>query len=179
MKQILKKTDKAIITKNPVKKSYDNEDCFLYAQIEHVRTEADRQMEVYKVRTDLAKYINFKRVVYTEVEPVVDTTTEPTETIEPVIPIAPEVTSTIISEDKLTWVEQLQDWAIQEIPFNKILEFDAVLDAVIPTDLDRITRNALELKTMFLMQRQNDAPWGVEANEWRISNEDDLIKLQE
>lgn len=138
MKQTINKTDIAIITTEPVDRSFNNEASFLHAVVKLVKDDEANQIKTYKVRTDLVKYAE-------------DT-------------------------QELTWLEQKQDWNLQTFSYAQIDEFAEILAPSIPDGLTRTQRDAAELQLMFLKKRQQDAPWGIDGDKWKLRNDSDLTR---
>lgn len=138
----------AIITKEKVDTTFENEPAYLHAEILPVFDDPINEKRRYKVRTDM---VGYKDVVVGQDENDDD-----------------------IIEQHLTWLETKQDWSAQELTYAEINVFATQLEPMIPEGLSKIERDILELKTMFLLKRQEDAPWGVAPDKWRIRTEEDL-----
>ena len=161
MQHTLKTTDIAILTTETVEKTFDNKDAFLYSTVEQVKDDADNKKRTYKVRTDLVGYIDIQvQALNEDGTPKLD------------------AGSNFVFEPKeqLIWLEQKQDWSITVFTYAEIDGFSEQIAALIPDELPRTQRDLLELQTVFLMQRKNDAPWGISADKWRLRTNDDLIK---
>ena len=162
MKQEILNSDIAIITKTAVMKTFDNRDAYLNAIIVPVKDDPITKVRTYKVRTDLAVYRTVKVAV-------LDSDGSPTFDDD----------GAAITEDKqqLTNVEQKQDWSLQIITYAEIDAFAAVVANSIPDGLTKTEIEVLQLKLVFLTERQKNAPWGVSSDKWRLRTEADLLKL--
>ena len=148
-------TDIAIITKDAVATTYKNQEAHLHAVIVPVSDDPTAKVRLYKVRTDLA--------VYVPVEvPILDADGNPTGDTDP--------------KQQLTIVEQRQDWSPQRISYAEIDAFAAAVAAAIPSGLTKTETELLQLALVFKMERQKIAPWGVDADQWRLRTDNDLIR---
>ena len=148
-------TDIAIITKDAVAITYNNQDAHLYAVIVPVGDDPTAKVRLYKVRTDLAVYVPIE-------VPVLDDESNPTGDTE--------------TKQQLTIVEQRQDWSPQRISYAEIDVFSTAVASKIPAGLTKTERELLELKLVFLAERKKNKPYGVAASKWRLATENDLIK---
>mgnify|MGYP000495313142 CR=1 FL=1 len=145
--------DVAIITTEAVGKTYENQNAFLQGIIKIVKDDEQAEIRTYKVRTDLVGYQNVEVPESGEDDQQASTPTQ-----------------------KLVWLEQKQDWSLQTFKYAEIDSFMEQLSSLIPSNLPRTQRDKAELATMFLIQRQSDAPWGIPAEKWRIRTAADLLK---
>lgn len=150
MKNTIQKNDIALITTERVVKSFDNEDAYLHAVIVPLTDDPIKKIRTYKVRTDL--------VGYKEVQ-VFDADINDYQT-----------------KQELTFLEQKQDWSLQKFTYAQIDAFSSSVASLIPEGLTRTQQSKAELEIIFLQQRQNDAPWGIAADNWKIRTVDDLLK---
>lgn len=150
---IPKHTDIAIITKDTVLKTFDNQDAHLHAVIEPISDDPQQQVRTYKVRTDLAVY---KDIEVTTLDADGNPTTE--------------------TKQQLTLVEQKQDWSLQRITYAEIDAFAVAVASQIPSGLSKTEVDLLQLKLVFLAQRKQKKMWGVATTQWRLRTDDDLIK---
>lgn len=155
------KTDIAIITTEPVEKTFNNEDAYLHCVIKVVGDNEVDKIRTYKVRTDLVAYKDARVFLLDKQGEVVfkDNGEPETET-----------------KKQLTWLEQKQDWALQTFTYQQIDTFIEMIASSIPKNLTRTQRDIFELQTIFLLKRQEEQPWGIPANKWRIRLESDLIQ---
>ena len=148
-------TDIAIITKDAVAKTFNNEDAYLHAVIVPIEDNPTSKIRRYKVRTDLA--------VYKPIEvPVLDDDSNETSETE--------------TKQQLTVVEQRQDWSEQRISYSEIDAFAAAISDQMPEGLTKTETELLQLALVFKMERQKRKPWGVAATQWRLRTDNDLIK---
>ena len=147
-------TDIAIITKDAVATTYKNQKAHLHAVIVPVGDDPTAKVRLYKVRTDLAVYVPIE-------VPVLDADDNPTGEME--------------TKQQLTIVEQRQDWSEQRISYAEIDAFAAAVADAIPSGLTKTEIELLQLALVFKMERQNTAPWGVDASQWRLRTPADLL----
>lgn len=155
MKNHIKETDLAIITTEPLSRSFANEDVYMHAVIELVADNNHAKTRKYRVRTDFALY-------------------------KPVVRYSENEAGELVEQNvfALTIVEQKQDWATIVFSYDEINAFADQISAEIPESLSRIDRDTLELKTMFLKLRQESMAWGVAPEKWKIRTTEDLIKTE-
>lgn len=149
----LKETDLAIITNEPVAKTFDNEPAYLHATIEPVDDSIHFKTRKYRVRTDLAIY---KKQLRYELNEAGDL-------------IGKEVFV-------LTATEQRQDWSYLVFSYAEIDAFASELAGVMPAGLSKTERDSFELASVFLKLRKESLAWGVASESWRLRNENDLLK---
>ena len=154
-------TNVALITTEPVEKTFQNQDAYLYAQIELVKDDNHNQIRVYRVRTDLAVYENFNEYQYDNVtgEILLDTNGTPL----------------VVVKQRLTWLETKQDWYTLEITYSEVDAFASSIANIIPAGLTKTQQEMFELNTIFLLQRQQQQPWGIDPNKWRIATPSDIL----
>ena len=160
MKHTLKSSDIAIITTQPVEKTFNNEDAFLYSTAEQVKDDADNKTRTYKTRTDLVGYTDVEVQLFNE-----DGTPK----------LDADSNAVFETKEQLIWLEQKQDWSITVFTYAEIDGFSEEIAALIPDELTRTQRDLLELQTVFLMRRKNDSPWGIAADKWRLRTNSDLL----
>jgi len=156
-----KKTDIALITNETVEKTFNNEDAYLYAIIRLKKDDEHNKQKTYQIRTDLA---NYKEVTYLEIDENNETAVD--ENNNPLT----------VTKNHLTWLETKQDWYDMTVTYSEIDAFAQSIESTIPNDLSKTEREILQLKTIFLMQRQQLEPWGIDANQWRKVTPEDYIK---
>ena len=155
-------TDIALITTEAVEKTFENQDAYLYAQIELVKDDNHANLRTYKIRTDLATYQDYKEFQFDEAtgEAILDA----------------QGNQTFITKQKLSWLETRQNWYRLDVSYDEIDAFAASIATIIPQGLTKTQREQFELNTIFLLQRQQQQPWGIDPNKWKIVVTSDLIR---
>ncbi|MDB0601062.1 hypothetical protein PL373_09640 [Tenacibaculum maritimum] len=152
MKNQIKETDIALITVEKVDYSFKNIHCFYVARMIQLPSN-NPTTRVYKIRTDLADYktINIENTL---------------------------TNGTIVLDQKLQLVvvEERQEWVRKEFSLTQINQFGEMLKPLIPDGLSETDLEKFKLSQMFLMKRQQDAPWDISAKKWRLLTHEDLIK---
>lgn len=151
MKYNPKNTNLALMTTEKVTTSKDGQECYLYAQIETVTLASKITGKAqYKIRTDL---VNYQPETYQEV-----------------------VDNEVIESTRkcLTWVEQKEDWFIEELTIAEINELAALIKNDMPSGLTKVAQDDWQLNQIFKLKRIALNPWNI--NTWKIVEESDLIK---
>lgn len=161
MKHSISNSDITIITTEVVEKTFENKDAYLHGVIKVVKDDEQTQKRTYKVRTDLVGYENIEVPKLDE-----NSVQEIDENDNPIFE----------TKQLLVWLEQKQDWSEQTYSYDEIDAFTEQLVPLIPTGLTRTQRDIAELNAMFLIQRQNVAPWGIAPDKWKIRTKEDLLK---
>ncbi len=138
----------AIITNQPVMPSFDGTMCYLHAVIEEVK-----RHKLYKVRTDLVRYVDVVEYRENENGEVVEVTLE-----------------------KLEYVETRQDWSRQEITEAQINKFTKIVTPRLPDDMAPTEFEKSKIQLMFLIERKQNAPWLLDPELWRLRKTEDLIR---
>lgn len=156
-----KNTDIAIITTEPVEKTFGNQDAYLYGTIELIKDDNHKRKRIYKIKTDLAYYVDINIPRFDENGDA----------------ILDENDNQIIDvKEKLTWLEQRQKWYRLEVSYEEIDAFAQSIENTIPSGLSKTEKEIFQLNTIFLLQRQQKAPWGIAPEKWKIATEQDLLK---
>jgi hypothetical protein len=140
----------AIITKNKVDTTFEGVQAYLHAEILPIDDDPMKGIRRFKVRTDLVDYIETNVGIDEE--------------------------GNTITENRLTVLEVKQPWAVQVLTYAEIDALAEQVEQLIPKTLSRTQRDTLETKIMFLEKRKQDAPWGIDANQWRLREDADLVQ---
>ena len=145
-------TDIAIITNDPVAKTFNGTDCRVLRRIEFVRPNYGASSRTYKVRTDLVRYEESEEIVY-------DKDNKPT----------------IATKQRLTTIEEREAWRSITLSRAEINALDAQITELLPEGLDSYDRDIKKLQLGLLMLTKQEVAWGVAVSQWRELNSKDLI----
>ncbi|MFL0104982.1 hypothetical protein [Tenacibaculum maritimum] len=145
--------DIALITTEKVMLSFKNDNCYLIARLQELKHDPIRKVKKYLIRTDLANYSTI----------IIDSITD-------------DGQMTQIEKLELQIIEKRQDWLEVEFPFALIDQFAEHLKPLIPDGLTETELEKWKVTQMFLIKRRQDAPWGINADKWRVLLPEDLLK---